>query len=92
MRKYFSIQSSHFTKNPYIAGVLSFLIIGLGQIYNGEIGKGIQLFIVGIVITFLKGTLLGIILYLLLRLVSAVDAYNTAKKINYDVYDERFIL
>ena len=98
MRKYFGIQSSHFTKNPYIAGFLSFLLIGLGQIYNGDISKGIKLFIVGIVITllantlFLGFTLLRTIPLLLLRLVSMVDAYNTAKKINNDVYDERFIL
>ena len=28
-------------KNPGLAAVLSFLILGVGQIYNGQIGKGI---------------------------------------------------
>lgn len=33
-------------KNPGIAAVLSFLITGLGQIYNGQIGKGIGFVVV----------------------------------------------
>lgn len=28
-------------KNPGVATVLSFFFMGLGQIYNGQIGKGI---------------------------------------------------
>jgi membrane-bound metal-dependent hydrolase YbcI (DUF457 family) len=32
-------------KSPGVAAVLSFLITGLGQIYNGQIGKGIFLLI-----------------------------------------------
>ena len=34
-----------FYKNPSIAVVLSFFWPGLGQIYNGEIGKGIAFLI-----------------------------------------------
>ena len=37
---------SGMAKDPFVAGVLSFLIPGLGQIYNGEGGKG-ALFFVG---------------------------------------------
>ena len=33
-------------KNPGLAAVLSFFYMGLGQIYNGQIAKGIA-FIVG---------------------------------------------
>jgi TM2 domain-containing membrane protein YozV len=33
-------------KNPGLAAVMSFFIVGLGQIYNGHIGKGL-LMIVG---------------------------------------------
>ena len=69
-------------KNPGLAAVLSFLIIGLGQIYNGQIGKGIGL-IVGMVISaFLFVLLIGIPIYIILWLYSIYDAYNTAKKIN----------
>jgi TM2 domain-containing membrane protein YozV len=31
-------------KNPGLAAVLSFFISGLGQIYNGQIAKGVGLF------------------------------------------------
>jgi len=31
-------------KNPGLAAILSFFICGLGQIYNGQIAKGIALF------------------------------------------------
>jgi len=30
-------------KNHVVAGLLSFLIIGLGQIYNGQVAKGLVL-------------------------------------------------
>jgi TM2 domain-containing membrane protein YozV len=33
-------------KNPGLAAVASFFFSGLGQIYNGEIGKGFALMIV----------------------------------------------
>ena len=39
--------SSTVTKNPGLAAIISFFFPGLGQIYNGEIGKGI-LFIVAV--------------------------------------------
>lgn len=69
-------------KNPGIAAVLSFLIVGLGQVYNGEIGKGIVL----ILIYFIAlGTILigiGIFLVPVLWLYGVLDAYNTAKRLN----------
>ena len=34
-------------KNEGLAAVLSFLFFGLGQIYNGQIGKGILFIVVG---------------------------------------------
>jgi len=34
-------QPPKFFKNPGIATVLSFFYMGLGQIYNGQIGKGV---------------------------------------------------
>jgi len=38
-----STQPPKFYKNPSIATILSFFYMGLGQIYNGQIGKGIVL-------------------------------------------------
>lgn len=53
---------------PALAAVLSFAIAGLGQIYNGQIGKGLLIFFTGWLIV---PWIIGIF-----------DAYNTAKKIN----------
>ena len=62
-------------KSPMVALVLSLLIVGLGQFYNGNAKKGILM---------LGGALLGgiismSILWWFMALWSAYDAYNTAK-------------
>ena len=63
-------------RDPYIAGVLSFLVPGIGQIYNGRIVIGvIWLFITGVSWIGSAGTL-GWILHIL----SAYFAYRYAKK------------
>ena len=36
-------------KNPGVAAVLSFIFTGLGQIYNGHIGKGLALMFISAV-------------------------------------------
>lgn len=69
-------------KNEGLAAVLSFLFTGLGQIYNGQIGKGILFFVVGIVFAALIFFLIGIILYPIFWIYNIYDAYSTAKKIN----------
>ncbi len=69
-------------KNEGIAAVLSFLFVGLGQIYNGEIGKGIMFLIIGVILVFTMIFLIGFILYPLFWIYNIYDAYNTAKRIN----------
>jgi len=55
-------------RSPGLAAFLSFIIAGLGQIYNGQIGKGLLIFFTGwLVIPWVFGIF---------------DAYSTAKKIN----------
>lgn len=55
-------------RNPIIAALLSFFIGGAGQIYNGQIGKGVLIFLTTwLVIPWIYGIF---------------DAYNTAKRIN----------
>jgi|ACQI01.1.fsa_nt_gi TM2 domain-containing membrane protein YozV len=68
-------------KEPGLAAVLSFLFIGLGQIYNGQLAKGFA-FMAGLFISFLLG--FGGILLLLpgLWLWSILDAYDSAREIN----------
>jgi len=69
-------------KNEGISAVLSFVFVGLGQIYNGEIGKGILFVIIGILLVFTMIFLIGFILYPIFWAYNIYDAYNTAKRIN----------
>lgn len=55
-------------RSPALAAILSFVIGGLGQIYNGQIGKGILIFFT----TWL----------IVPWIIGIVDAYKTAKLIN----------
>ena len=69
-------------KNPGLAAVLSFFIPGLGQIYNGQIGKGILVIILSIVFSAMVIFLIGFILAPAIWIWAMYDAYSTAKKIN----------
>ena len=69
-------------KNPVLAAILSFLIVGLGQIYNGEIRKGIILIIAYVISIVLCTILIGIPLLVILWIYGIYDAYTTANKIN----------
>ena len=69
-------------KSEGIAAVASFLFVGLGQIYNGEIGKGIMFIILGVFFVFMMLFLIGFLLYPLFWIYNIYDAYNTAKQIN----------
>jgi tetratricopeptide (TPR) repeat protein len=69
-------------KIPGLAVLLSFLFPGLGQIYNGQIQKGIRFIIAGIVSLVLTAVVIGNILYIIIWIIGMVDAYNTAKKIH----------
>lgn len=72
-------------KNPSTAVALSLLLMGAGQIYNGEVGKGVILlglaFFGSIIMVYLFG-ILGWIFIGLLWIYNLADAYTTAKKIN----------
>ena len=78
------VKAMHSTgpKSPGFAAILSFFIPGVGQIYNGEIGKGIIYFIVGGICVLLMIVLIGFILYPLFDIYNIYDAYKTAEKIN----------
>ena len=69
-------------KSTGIAAVLSALFPGLGQIYNGQIGKAVLFIIVGFILALTIFILIGLILYPLFWIYNVYDAYNTAKKIN----------
>jgi TM2 domain-containing membrane protein YozV len=62
-------------KNPTISTLLSFLLAGLGQFYNGDAKKGLVMLIGGIILGYLKFGLL----YLAICVWSMIDAYQVAK-------------
>ena len=63
-------------KNPWIALVLSLLIVGLGQFYNGDIKKGIIMFAAVIITSTMS---VGIV-WFIIALYSAWDAWMVAKR------------
>ncbi|MEM7132686.1 MAG: zinc ribbon domain-containing protein [Chloroflexota bacterium] len=69
-------------KNPTLAAILSFLINGLGQVYNGQVGKG--LFIIGVQIInwLLTSIIIGFITGPIVFIWSVYDAYAVANRIN----------
>jgi TM2 domain-containing membrane protein YozV len=84
-------------KSPIIAAVTSFFIPGLGQIYNGDLIKGLTFIIIGIILVLLAfifvipalmaPVLLEFVLilsipYLVFWAYNIYDAYKTAEKIN----------
>lgn len=69
-------------KNPGVAAIASFFFSGLGQIYNGEIGKGFLLIGIQIVNMLLMALIIGFITFPLTWAYGVYDAYKTAEKIN----------
>ncbi len=62
-------------KDPMLAGILSFLLPGLGQVYCSRVSRGILFFIVacgGYFVFILPGVIVHII--------SIIDAVSEAKK------------
>ena len=78
-------QPPKFYKNPSVATILSFFFMGLGQIYNGQIGKGI-IFII------LYGTTFALI-FILIRFITTpslliwgmVDSNSSATNVNAEI-------
>jgi TM2 domain-containing membrane protein YozV len=71
-----------FYKDPAIAVVLSFLVCGLGQIYNGQYAKGFVLIVCYAVAWWLTIILIGFLIAPILWISGMVDAYQSAKRIN----------
>lgn len=74
-----------FYKNPGLAAVLSFFYMGLGQIYNGQIAKGIIFIVVYSISIILMIVLIGFITTPVLFIYGMWDAYKSAEKINQDI-------
>ena len=74
-----------FYKNPGIGAVLSFFWMGLGQIYNGQIAKGIAFMVAYAVSWLLMLVVIGLITTPILWIYGMYDAYKSAEKINFDI-------
>ena len=69
----------HSALRPWLAATLS-LICGLGQLYNGQLAKGIVLLICGVAAVLVWQFLLGKVLAPLLWLYAISDAYLVARR------------
>ncbi|HPC28311.1 MAG TPA: hypothetical protein PKX17_06250 [Candidatus Methanomethylicus sp.] len=69
-------------KSPVLALILSFLLPGLGQIYDGNAQKGIIMILAVIACAFLTLFIIGIFLYIALWLYGMYDAYKAAEEYN----------
>ena len=49
-------------RSPIIAAILSLIVAGLGQIYNGQIGKGVIFIVIQLINGALTAVLIGWIL------------------------------
>lgn len=67
-------------KSPILAAILSFFIIGLGQVYLGLVKKGIILFVLAIISGVLMLFIIGWITWLLVWVYAIYDGYNSAEK------------
>ena len=69
-------------RNPIIAAILSLIVAGLGQIYNGQITKGIVFIVLQLINGALTVVLIGWILMPIVGLWAMIDAYLVAKRGN----------
>lgn len=74
-----------FYKNPGLAAVLSFFWMGLGQIYNGQIAKGIAFIVFYAISWILVFVVIGLLTTPVLFIYGIYDAYKSAQKINIDL-------
>jgi len=72
-------------KNPGLAAVLSFFYMGLGQIYNGQIAKGIAFIVAYTISWILIFIVIGLLTTPVLFIYGMYDAYKSAEKINRDL-------
>ena len=69
-------------RSPGFAAVLSFFWCGLGQIYNGQIFKGVAMLIVYTISWAMIWLIIGIITTPILWIWGMFDAYRTAERLN----------
>lgn len=63
--------------SPVVAAVLSVLLVGLGQMLNGQLAKGLVMLVAALVIGAITGGIVAPIVWA----ISAIDAYRCCKKL-----------
>jgi TM2 domain-containing membrane protein YozV len=61
------------------AGQLIPIAAGAGQLYNGEVGKGVVISVVQVINALLMFVLIGLVTYPLVSIFAIYDAYNNAE-------------
>lgn len=69
-------------RSPILAAILSLILSGLGQIYNGQVTKGVIFIVVQLVNAALTAVLIGWILMPIVGLWATIDAYLVARRSN----------
>jgi TM2 domain-containing membrane protein YozV len=77
-----SSEEKSIMRSPILAAVLSLIVAGLGQIYNGQVTKGVVFIVIQLINGVLTAVLIGWLLLPLVGLWSMIDAYMTAKHNN----------
>ena len=76
------LQRTSPAKNPGVAAVLSFFFSGLGQIYNGQILKGLLFMAVQVVNFVLSFVVIGLFTGFVVWVWAIADAYTSAELLN----------
>lgn len=69
-------------RSPILAAILSLIVAGLGQIYNGQVGKGVVFIVLQIINGALTTVLIGWLLMPIVGLWAVIDAYLVARNTN----------
>jgi TM2 domain-containing membrane protein YozV len=69
-------------KSPGLALLGSFFFPGLGQLMNGQVGKGIAMFVAYLISVVLLFVVIGVLLVPAIWIWSMVDAYSGAQQWN----------
>ena len=69
-------------RSPLLAAILSLILSGLGQIYNGEVTKGVIFIVVQLINAALTTVLIGFVLMPIIGLWATIDAYLVARRNN----------
>lgn len=69
-------------RSPLLAAILSLVVAGLGQIYNGQVLKGVIFIVLQIINGALTAVLIGWVLMPIVGLWAVIDAYLVARRNN----------